>query len=193
MSKIVKRLQNAWKALTDKDGQVTTTELVAQNSQPATPEHSWLPETALTRLVNEYKEDKTKWVFASDMEELLQKIDIFNATVNSDKKITILLHSKVDENLNDAINKGQHHENAEDVMAHIGPSFVGGIRMSVGGSELDMEYVYNVIESYLVFENQDGEVVKLYFGMDDMMGDLSSALTGQQPQQRQLKDWSGPN
>tara|TARA_B100001179_G_C18452004_1_gene343439 strand:+ start:112 stop:672 length:561 start_codon:yes stop_codon:yes gene_type:complete len=176
MSNIIIRLQKAWKALTETNTPETGTQLISQETEFITSENPWQAETALTRLVGDYRNGKTKWVFASDMSELFEKIENFNSGVDDASRINILLHKDVNENLNKTIDEEGHFENMDNIFAHVGPSHVGGLKFTANGSDQDMDYVYNVIESYLLYTDKSGKSHKIQFGMDDA-GPLEQALS----------------
>ena len=116
MSNIIIRLQKAWKALTETNTPETGTQLISQKTECITSENPWQAETALTRLVGDYRNGKTKWVFASDMSELFEKIENFNSGVDQASRIDILLHEDVNENLNKTMDEEGHFENMDNIM-----------------------------------------------------------------------------
>ena len=145
--------------------------------------HPWVEPTAITRLLSELAEKKTYWVFASDMQELKDRVDRWNAYAPQSRQISMLIRADLNDTLHQMMNDNLHaparpHENsAAATQRHIGPHHLDGLRMCVGSTYIEFEYVYNIMESYLRFTASNGSRRDAHFGLDaefqDRFGQLS--------------------
>ena len=157
--------------------QASQNQPIAPEVEHKTPEVEYGAPEAIDRLVEEYHTEKTKWVFASDMAELYEAIEKYNASAADNMKISVTLHVKVNTALNETIENSGHLQSDENIRQHIGPDYVGGIRLHQGAIVLDGDYYHNPLNTYLQLEDSLGERRKLFFGMDKPL-DVAAQFEG---------------
>ncbi len=129
-------------------------------------------DSILRKLADDYESDKTKWVFASDLSELFDHLDLYNqCNAEPSRKIEIKVDSTAAHKLKKAMDAGEHINNGEDLdfdnpSKYIGYAFVNGLVVYCGEKTFDAAYVYTGIESYLSVSMPNGSHTKHYFGLD---------------------------
>ncbi|WP_435641739.1 hypothetical protein [Micavibrio aeruginosavorus] len=146
----------------------------------------WVAPTAITRLLSELAEKKTYWVFASDMQELKDRVDRWNAYAPQARQISMLIRSDVNDRLHQMMDDhlhapaAAHDHSAEATQRYVGPHHLDGLRMCVGSTHIACEYVYNIMESYLRFTANDGERREAHFGLESEFQDRFTQLADNQ-------------
>jgi hypothetical protein len=159
----------------------------AQENLPVqTSTQQWVQPTSITRLLSEMAEKKTYWVFASDMQELKDRVDRWNAYAPQERQITILIRNDVNDTLHQMMNDNlhapasPHDHSAEATQRHVGPHHLDGLRMYVGSTHIECEYIYNIMESYLRCTANDGSRRDAHFGLESEFQDRFTQLADNQ-------------
>ncbi|HEY8964039.1 MAG TPA: hypothetical protein VIN59_06220 [Alphaproteobacteria bacterium] len=147
---------------------------------PAKTEYSWINDTQLRELAREHKDNFTKWIFASDLDQFYRGLDAYNAR-NPDHPIHIEMADKVSDWIKDMRDRNLHDYaqtmamvpetgplvfEGELGLRFMGPQRLNGMRLVLGNTHLPAEYEAGVFSTALHVKAPSGEWMPIYFGLD---------------------------
>jgi hypothetical protein len=145
----------------------------------------WHGDAVLRKLAQDYRDNKTKWVLASDMSEFFTKLDAYNEGRSDKDKIRIRVSDSAHDYLCCAIRMNSHAPvdmkdeiTLEKLHQHMGPQTIGEdhLRVQRGGNILRAYYHADPMNMNLNIEGPDGKWHGIEFGMGDAFGAVFPAL-----------------
>ena len=145
----------------------------------------WHNDSVLRKLAQDYRDDKTKWVLASDMSEFFTKLDAYNEGRCDREKVRVRISDMAYDYLSCHIRRNSHAPvdmkdgvTMEKLAQHMGPQDIGADHLCVqrGGNILRASYHADPMNTNLNIEGPDGKWHKIEFGMDDAFGNVFPAL-----------------
>jgi hypothetical protein len=135
----------------------------------------WTDDSALRRLAGDYNAGRSKWVLAGDLAEFYRKLDRYDRA-----GLGVEVRQDVADIVAGWLGQGLHIEKpGNDVLIAIGPQEMAGLRLTSGGSPVaDLDWTYNVIESWFgfSFRDQAGVEQRRRFDCGMELDDITQAM-----------------